>query len=171
MSRRKEAIAIVHQALADAFPMMAGDDCDHLADALITAVEVLTTKKSKVTSGVTIGSQVYEAYAQAWRRRYPDGQPLRNARINAQAAQIAQRLGVERGIQVVEFYLRQTDAFYVRNMHMLQFCARDCEVLAAKMETGKSMTRREADQVETAGASLRASQSYLVRKHAEKAGG
>lgn len=131
---------------------------------LACAVALVLQGKKKPAKGQSEGVMVWAAYHDAFVTRHGT-EPKRNAMTNAQAAGIARRLGVDDGMDVVRFYVAQNDAFYLKAMHPLSLCLKDAEGLYTKMKSGKTLTTKAAQKVESASATLGASQSYLARKH------
>lgn len=122
------------------------------------------TSRYKSTEDKPAGSQLWEAYVESYVLKYKV-EPVRNATTNNQAMQIVRRIGLEPAIELVKFYLTQTDAFYLRSMHQLGLCLKDCEMLSVRMRSGKNITKRTADKIESAGATIGASSNYLNRKY------
>lgn len=137
-----------------------------LAAAIVQAIEILTEPQTKRKNAKSDGSLVWEAYEAAIGARH-GFRPQRNATVNNQACQLVARLGLENAIAVVQFYVVQNDAFYLRNMHPLGFCLKDCEALFGRWKTGKSLTRKAADKIESAAATLGASSTYLTKKYGQ----
>jgi hypothetical protein len=174
-SNRQKAVEALELAIPQAFPMASSDGANALAVAIADAIELMAGKAKRQAGEETPGTKVWNAYTEAFARRYRDAKPLtdadRNAETNTHCARLAGRLGVERAVAVVEFYLAQNDAFYVRARHPLELLVRDTHQLKINMELGGSITRKAADKIETAGASLNASAAYLRRKHGEQPNG
>ena len=79
--------------------------------------------------------EVWNAYKKAYFQKYGVS-PVRNAQVNSQIKSLVQRIGKNESAKVVEFYLTHNDSFYVRSMHMLGLCLKDCEKLRTEMLTG-----------------------------------
>lgn len=130
--------------------------------------KVFNKKNKKEKSG---GAQVWETFSKYYQMRYKC-EPVRNAATNRQCADLVNRVGLEIAVQLVEFYVRKcTDQFYVRNMHQVRYCLRDCEGLVTRMRTNTQMTSAKARQTEKAGASMSASQEYLQHKYGPRSPG
>ena len=93
------------------------------------------------------GSRAWDAYAMAYMERY-GVEPVRNARTNAQLAQLAKRLPEDEICEVVCWYVRSSNAFYVRDSHGLGLLLRDCEGLRTQWATNSRMTSTEARQMD-----------------------
>lgn len=94
------------------------------------------------------GSLVWEAYREAYWKRYGI-EPVRNAMVNSQCAQLAKRLGDE-SKHVVGFYLNHPDAFYVRNRHPIGFLVKDAEKIRTDWKMGEGISTTRARQTELA---------------------
>jgi hypothetical protein len=102
-----------------------------------------TTKKPKPNP---LNSQVWESYKSAYFNRYKV-EPVRNAKVNSNISQIASRLGVE-AIEVVKFYLTHNDSFYLKNLHAVSLCLKDCESLRTQMVRGRAVTSNDVRNFE-----------------------
>jgi hypothetical protein len=94
-------------------------------------------------------AETWNSYAKAYRGRY-GADPVRNATVNAQAAQLVARLGAEEAPLVAEFYVRHNSRWYVQNMHPLGICLKDAEKLRTEWATGRTITQDQAKTVEKA---------------------
>ena len=111
-----------------------------------TAVQAEDTLNGTI-NGKTIGSRAWDAYAMAYFERYGT-EPVRNARTNSQLAQLAKRLPADEICEVVCWYVRSSNAFYVRDSHGLGLLLRDCEGLRTQWATNSRMTSTEARQMD-----------------------
>ena len=93
------------------------------------------------------GIRAWDAYANAYLERY-GVEPVRNAKTNAQLAQLAKRLPADEICEVVCWYVRSSNAFYVRDSHGLGLLLRDCEGLRTQWATNSRMTSTEARQMD-----------------------
>lgn len=89
------------------------------------------------------GKDVWEAYRSIYVTRYGH-EPVRNARTNAQCAQLVGRLGKEAAIKVVAFYLTHQGRYYVQTCHGLGACLKDAEALHTQMLAGHRVSSSEA---------------------------
>ena len=85
--------------------------------------------------------QVWEAYRDAYFSRYRVN-PVRNAKVNKQISQLADRLGDE-AMEIVKFYLDHPKAFYVSKMHDIGVCLADAEALRTQWARGKAVTEND----------------------------
>lgn len=91
--------------------------------------EVLTPHQS-------LTLEIWDSYKAAYQKRYQT-QPVRNAAVNAQIKQLAARLGRE-APDVVEFFVKHNQVFYVRSCHPIGICLKDAEALRTQWATGRS---------------------------------
>jgi hypothetical protein len=89
---------------------------------------------------------VWQAYSAAYRARYTTD-PVRNATVNAQMAQVVARLGGEAEF-VAEFYLSHRNRFYVEKMHPVGLLLSDAEKLRTEWATGRQTTATQALQAD-----------------------
>lgn len=79
--------------------------------------------------------EVWERYSAAYRKRY-GADPVRNATVNAQIAQLVKRLGAA-APDVAAHYVTSDERFYVQKGHTLGMLLADCEKLHTEWMTGK----------------------------------
>lgn len=105
--------------------------------------------------------RIWNAYSDAYFNRY-GVEPVRNAKVNTQVKQIAQRLGAE-GSGVAEFYVsRVNDAFIVRGCHDLGLLLSRCESFRTQWATGNSITATRARQVDQTQANFSAADEAMA---------
>lgn len=138
-------------------------------DKLCVAVEKLTVsseeakspkKKKDAVSIVELRDAYERLYEARWKQK-----PARNATTNGMLATIARRIPAEHHAALGEFFIRQNDAFYLRDMHHLRWLVRDCETLLTRMQTGVVITKSKADEISRTSANAQASANYLRQKH------
>lgn len=113
--------------------------------------EPLPDAARRASEGVTV--PVWNAYAMAYQQRYRV-EPVRNAKVNGQLAQLVQRLGVEEAPLVAAFYVGHPGALYVRAKHPVDLLLRDAEGLRTEWATGRHVTdgsARQSDKTATRG--------------------
>lgn len=103
----------------------------------------LTDPVDQIPSG---GVLVWNAYREAFRARY-GVEPVRNAKVNGQCAQIYKRLGAD-AVEVVKFYLSHNDGYYLRNQHPLGGLLTGAEGLHTQWQRGTPVTAAQVRQVE-----------------------
>jgi hypothetical protein len=89
----------------------------------------------------------WAAYASAYRDRYRVD-PVRNAKVNGQLAQLVARLGAEESPQVAAFFTRHNRSLYVSAKHPVDLLLRDAEGLRTEWATGMTVTESEARQTD-----------------------
>ncbi len=139
------------------------DDLLKKIHSLEEEIYLLKNKKRVVPKGGK-GINVWGMYSRCFRFVYKT-EPIRNAMTNKLCCTLVDRLGEDDAILVAKFYLKQRDAFYVKNTHHLRFCVQDCETLATKMKTGLTITNKSAKNVERASHNAQVTQNYLKEKH------
>jgi hypothetical protein len=125
----------------------------------IPAVEV-ESKKTKVP---TDGALVYEAYRDAFQRRYGQD-PIRNAKVNSVCSQVVKQIGVDEGQAVMHFYLQQNVSWYVQKSHAIEYALKDLQALRTNMLNNKAMSAREAQQVDKQQAQKNVLEDYLANR-------
>jgi hypothetical protein len=117
-------------------------------------------------------AETWIAYAAAYRARY-HAEPVRNATVNGQLAQLVGRLGAEEAPHVAAFYVGHQNRFYVGAGHSVGVLLRDCEKLRTEWATGRQSTVMQAIQADrtqtnfNAFAPLIAEAQAKERTHAE----
>lgn len=98
-------------------------------------------------------ADTWKAYSDAFFARY-ETEPVRNAKVNGQIAQLVARLGAEEAPQVARFFLGHNDAFYVRKAHSIDCLLADAEKLRMEWATNRRITGAKAKQVESTQANV-----------------
>jgi hypothetical protein len=99
--------------------------------------------KAKPPKQPAQSAEAWAAYSEAYRLRYQTD-PVRNATVNAQMAQVVSRLGASEAPEVARFFLAHRGAFYVKAMHSVGSLLSDCEKLRTEWATGRQMTHTQA---------------------------
>lgn len=94
-------------------------------------------------------AETWRAYAQAYEARY-GVQPVRNASVNGQLANLVKRLGQDEAPLVAAFYLSHNHTFYVSAGHSVGALLKDAEKLRTEWATGRKTTQAKARQVDRA---------------------
>lgn len=102
-------------------------------------------RKAKPKAEVPTGA-VWQAYSTAYQARY-EVEPIRNATVNGQLAQVVARLGAEAAF-VAEFYLSHKNRYYVEKMHPVGLLLSDAEKLRTEWATGRQVTATQAQQAD-----------------------
>ena len=109
----------------------------------------------------------WEAYRAAYSARY-GVDPVRNATVNGQLAQLAKRLGPEEAPAVAAFYVAHAGAFYASKGHAVGPLLADCEKLHTEWATGHQITATAARQRERTQANAEAFAPLLKGDHVDR---
>jgi hypothetical protein len=91
-----------------------------------------------------VSGPTWDAYKSAYLRRY-GAEPVRNATVNGQLAQLVGRLGAEESPHVAAFFVGHKDAFYVKGAHSVGLLLRDAEKLRMEWVTGRQVSTVPAE--------------------------
>jgi hypothetical protein len=119
-------------------------------------------RKGEKPEPVTL--EAWEAYREAFLERH-GAEPLRE---NIHLSGIIRKVGKGIAPDLLRFYLKHSDALYVRSKHPLALAHRDASRLYAEMQTGVVTTQKQAQVQESYDQSVRAVQSYYRKKHGVK---
>lgn len=103
--------------------------------------------KSKAVTGPTPTSQTWDAYKASYVLRYGH-EPVRNAMVNGQIANIVKRLGSD-APEVMRFYVAHGDSFYLKKGHAVGLALKDAESLRTQWKRGKAVTHSDVKQHES----------------------
>lgn len=109
----------------------------------------------------------WNAYADAYELRYRT-EPVRNAKVNGQFAQLVARLGAQEAPHVAAFYVGHSAQFYVRDMHSVGLLLRDCEKLRTEWATNRQMTATKAMQADKTATNYGAFQGLIEEAEARE---
>lgn len=117
-------------------------------------------------AGSTPVGEVWQAYAEAYATRYraPDGQGIRpvwNARVGGQMTQLIARIGLDRAIELVRFYVAHNKASYINYSHPIGFCLQDAEGLCTQMARGSATTESQGRAMDRTASNLQNAQAVL----------
>lgn len=135
-----------------------------LVDAILDAIQDPPPKPKNRGTSPSATMAVFDAWADSVMARHKI-LPERNAHWTKNASDLVARVGQEQAVELVQFYVRQNDAFYLRTIHDLRHAVKDFHVLIARMKTGRIVTSGSAKKTEAAQTTARSSQSYLERKY------
>ncbi len=110
-----------------------------------------SARATAVKTDTPSGGATWNAYSTAYVDRY-SAPPVRNAKVNAQIAQLVSRLGAEEAPRVAAFYVGHNGQAYVRATHTVDLLLRDAEGLRTQWANGRTTTNAaatEADRTET----------------------
>jgi hypothetical protein len=132
----------------------------------------VVTKIKPAAKGVTekqlANAATWNAYAAQYAVRY-GVEPVRNAKSNAQVAQLVSRLGAEEAPQVAAYFVTINDQFYLRSLHEFGLLVSKAEAIRTQWATGRQMNGRTARQLEDTQANVNAAQeaARLIRERGE----
>lgn len=111
-------------------------------------------------------AETWNAYAEAYRQRYSTD-PVRNAKVNGQVAQIVKRIGAE-APAVARFFVGLNTAWYVQKCHSLDCLVKDAEAVRMQWATGRAVTAAQARQADS---SMTNAETYRILKSEMEADG
>lgn len=120
-------------------------------------IQVLKPKPKQKTEAQQANANVWDAYTIAYLDRY-GVEPVRNAKVNGQIAQLVQRLGAEEAPQVAMFYVTINDSFFIRASHEFGLLVSRAEGIRTQWVTGRQVNAVTARQMENTQANINAAQ-------------
>jgi hypothetical protein len=115
-------------------------------------IKGLKRKESKTLPAVPTGPDpkeinraTWEAYSQAYRRRYSID-PIRNAKVNGIIAKFTKRVPQLDAADVAAFYVGHNGRLYVQSKHCLDLLIRDAEKIYSDWATNRQTTETDARQ-------------------------
>jgi hypothetical protein len=120
-------------------------------------IQVLKPKAKTKTDAQIANANTWDAYTIAYLERY-GVEPVRNAKVNGQIAQLVQRLGADEAPQVAMFYVTINDSFFIRASHEFGLLVSRAEGIRTQWITGRQVNAVTARQVENTQANLNAAQ-------------
>jgi len=121
-------------------------------------VKVLKPKATRhKTDSQIANANTWDAYTIAYLERY-GVEPVRNAKVNSQIAQLVQRLGADEAPQVAMFYVTINDSFFIRASHELGLLIQRAEGIRTQWLTGRQVNAVTARQMENTQANINAAQ-------------
>ncbi len=114
-----------------------------------------------------VSSAAWDAYSQAYLLRY-GAEPVRNAKVNGQLANLVARLGDE-APDVARFFVGHSSAFYVRGMHAVDALLKDAEKLRTEWATNRQMTHTQAVATDRTQTNLNSFGSLIADAEAREA--
>lgn len=116
----------------------------------------------------TVGT--WKAYANSYEVRY-GVEPLRNAMVNGQLANLVARLGAEEAPAVAAYYVRSNNQRYVQAGHSVGMLLMDAEKLRTEWMTGRQTTATQARQVDQTQTNANAFAGILAEARQKEAHG
>lgn len=114
----------------------------------------------------TVGT--WKAYANAYSVRY-HVDPVRNATVNGQLANLVARLGADEAPAVAAFYVRSNNSRYVGAGHSVGMLVQDAEKLRTEWATGRQGTATQAVQADRTQTNFNAFAPLLAEAQAKGA--
>ena len=90
---------------------------------------------------------IWRAYSDEYRAVY-GADPVRNAKVNGQLANIVDRIGAEDAPPVAAWFVHHRKRWYVERGHSIETLQRDCEQLRTEWATGRRSTSTAAIQAD-----------------------
>lgn len=112
-------------------------------------------------------AETWDAYAAAYRDRY-NADPVRNATVNGQLAQLVGRLGADEAPQVAAWYVGHQNRFYVGAGHSVGVLLKDCEKLRTEWATGRQGTVAQAIQADKTQSNFNAFAPLIAEAQAKE---
>ena len=134
--------------------------------AVVTKIKPAKAKTEKQQAN----ADTWNAYAAQYAIRY-GVEPVRNAKSNAQVAQLVARLGADEAPHVAAFFVTINDQFYLRSLHEFGLLVSKAEAIRTQWATGRQMNGRTARQLEDTQANINAAQEAAARIRARENGG
>lgn len=122
-----------------------------------TNIQVLKPRAKQKTEAQMANANTWDAYTIAYLERY-GVEPVRNAKVNAQIAQLVQRLGADEAPQVAMFYVTINDSFFIRASHEFGLLVARAEGIRTQWITGRQVNAVTARQIENTQANMNAAQ-------------
>ena len=126
-------------------------------------------KKSKVAKETSPSADTWAAYSTAYEARY-GVEPVRNATVNGQLAQLVSRLGADESPMVAAWYVGHQNQFYVGAGHSVGVLLRDAEKLRTQWATNRATTQTQALQADKTAANFNAFAPMLAEAKAKERG-
>ncbi|MCK9802114.1 hypothetical protein M1B34_31755 [Pseudomonas sp. MAFF 302030] len=128
------------------------------APAAPTNIQVLKPKATRQKTDAQIANtNTWDAYTIAYLERY-GVEPVRNAKVSSQVAQLVKRLGAEEAPQVAMFYVAINDSFFIRASHEFGLLVARAEGIRTQWLTGRQVNAVTARQMENTQANISAAQ-------------
>jgi hypothetical protein len=121
------------------------------SDSDSPSVRRLRVAKNPATAPET--GELWNSYSTAYQGRY-GAPPVRNAKVNAQLANLIKRLGSDEAPGVAAWYVSSNNRYYVQKRHAVDCLLADAEGLRTEWATRRRVTEtgaREADRLQANG--------------------
>lgn len=128
-----------------------------------------TAPRKRQRGNGSVTAPTWESYREAYIRAYHT-EPVRNAKVNGQIAQLLQRIGVEDSPPLAAWFLSHRGAWYVQQGHCVGALLRDCEKLHTEWLNGATLHRRDVDEIDRTSAD-QAMWKRIEEQHAARKAG
>jgi hypothetical protein len=112
-----------------------------------TPIAATGTTRAREAKTVPETREAWTAYSTAYQARY-GVEPVRNAKVSGQFANLLKRLGSGEAPSVAAFYVSHNSAIYVRSKHAVDLLLRDCEGIRTEWASGRMVTDTRARQLD-----------------------
>ena len=137
------------------------------AEAAPAAAKPVKAKKAAEAKEPPPTVGTWKAYSTAYSVRY-HVEPVRNATVNGQLANLVSRLGSEEAPAVAAFYVRSNNNRYVSAGHSVGMLVMDAEKLRTEWATGRQGTATQAIQADKTQANFNAFAPLLAEAQAQE---
>lgn len=146
-------------------PPPAEDGSAQSAVVVIVPAKPAKAPKADKAELPTVGT--WKAYANAYEVRYRV-EPVRNATVNGQLANLVSRLGADEAPAVAAFYVRSNNSRYVGAGHSVGMLVMDAEKLRTEWATGRQGTATQALQTDKTATNLNAFAGLIAEAQAKE---
>ena len=133
----------------------------------VKSLEPKTRTAKPKTEHQLANAATWQAYADAYVGRY-GVEPVRNAKVNGQVAQLVARLGADEAPQVAAYFVTINDQFFLRSLHDLGLLLSKAEAIRTQWATGRQVTATTARQLENTQSNLSAAEQALAEQRARR---
>ncbi len=127
-------------------------------------------KDGKIKPQAGDGSNlVIAAYCEAFKEKYGFNPPI-TGKNGGQAKALLKNMSVERAESLARAYLQVNDQFFIRRRHPFDLLVTNLNIVAAALDTGKVITAKQAQSVESMDSTARAAMDFLREKRGQNGG-
>lgn len=126
----------------------------------ISIARAKSKPRAKLPDEPTLGSRIWEAYADAYEARYTVP-PVRDATANALCKRFGSRLGVD-APEVARHFVKRHNAYYIGRGHDLAVMVQDAPKLHTEWKSGRIQTTDDARRSERKEGTMSAVEAYLA---------
>lgn len=149
-------------------PLVAENSLSHSAAQPAPKKEISTSKPAS-SEQTEINRQVWATYSQAYQQRY-QVQPVRNAKVNKQIADLVKSIGRD-AVQVAAWFVSHSNSYYIQRGHSIGVLLADCEKLRTEWATGRTVsaqTARQLDKTSANAESLAIAQQLIRQRYGKQ---